>query len=62
MEGFALKRPLQGEIRRVETFQAMDSLWDHRADCKPLGKPLKITEGYTARLERFTRFRQEYPV
>ena len=62
MEGFTLKRPLQGEIRRIETFQSMDSLWDHRADYKLLGKPLKITEGFKARLERFTRFRQEYPV
>jgi hypothetical protein len=62
MEGFGLKRPLQGEIRRIETFQAMDSLWNHRADYQLLSKPLKITEGYKARLERFTRFRQEYPV
>lgn len=62
MEGFAVTRPLEGEIRRIETFQAMDSLWDHRADYKLLGEPLKITEGYKARLERFTRFRQEYLV
>ena len=43
MEGFGLKRPLQGEIRRIETFQTMDSLWDHRADYNLLGKPLKVT-------------------
>jgi hypothetical protein len=62
MEGFGLKRPLQGEIRRIETFQAMDSLWDHRTDYKLLVNPLKATEGYKARLNRFDRFVQEYLV
>ena len=62
MKGFGLKRPLQGEIRRIETFQAMDSLWDHRTDYKLLVNPLKATEGYKARLNRFDRFVQEYLV
>ena len=39
----------------------MDPLWNYYSEKRQLFEPIKVTKGYELRLNKFNRFKDEYP-
>ena len=61
VHGFAMKSDHKFQFQRLTTFQNMDPLWNYYSEKRQLFEPIKVTKGYELRLNKFNRFKEEYP-